>query len=106
MGNLRNSSERDCAGTFPTKGAWDRLSPSGEIGGKFVNLIPLRCVGEFEELTNLAVFLLSDLSSYLTGEVIYLDGGAYLTSTGQFNLFIEQPREQLLAMFERMKPTK
>lgn len=93
-------------GPFPTKGAWDRLSPSGDIGEKFVNLIPLRRVGEYEELTNLAVFLLSDLSSYLTGEVIYLDGGAYLTSTGQFNLFIEQPREQLLAMFERMKPTK
>jgi enoyl-[acyl-carrier-protein] reductase (NADH) len=30
-------------------------------------------------------FSASDLSSYLTGEVIYLDGGASLTSAGQFN---------------------
>jgi len=93
-------------GPFPTEGAWSRLSPDGRAAERMVNLIPLRRVGELRELTDLAVFLLSDLSSYLTGEVIYLDGGASLTSAGQFNLFTELPRGQVLEMFERLRPTK
>ncbi|PYS82160.1 MAG: 2,4-dienoyl-CoA reductase [Acidobacteria bacterium] len=93
-------------GPFPTEGAWSRLSPDGRAAEKMINLIPLRRAGELRELTDLAVFLLSDLSSYLTGEVIYLDGGASLTSAGQFNLFTEPPREQVLEMFERLRPAK
>jgi NAD(P)-dependent dehydrogenase (short-subunit alcohol dehydrogenase family) len=93
-------------GPFPTEGAWTRLSPDGTVGEKMINLIPLRRVGQFDELTNLAIFLLSGLSSYITGEVIYLDGGASLTSTGQFNLFTEMPRDQVLEMFERLRPRK
>src|SRR5919202_2563463 len=91
-------------GPFPTEGAWSRLSPDGRAAERMVNLIPLRRVGEMRELTDLAVFLLSDLSSYITGEVIYLDGGASLTSAGQFNLFTELPRERVLEMFERLRP--
>ena len=93
-------------GPFPTEGAWSRLMASPEFGKKMVDLIPLRRVGEHSELCDLAVFLLSDLSSYLTGEVITLDGGASLTSTGQFNLFTELPREQVMAWFAMMKPKK
>jgi NAD(P)-dependent dehydrogenase (short-subunit alcohol dehydrogenase family) len=93
-------------GPFPTEGAWSRLMASPEFGEKMVNLIPLRRVGEHSELCDMAVFLLSDLSSYLTGEVITLDGGASLTSTGQFNLFTELPREQVMAWFAMMKPKK
>jgi NAD(P)-dependent dehydrogenase (short-subunit alcohol dehydrogenase family) len=93
-------------GPFPTEGAWSRLSPDGRAAERMVNLIPLRRTGEMRELTDLAVFLLSDLSSYLTGEVIYLDGGASLTSAGQFNLFTELPRERVLEMFERLRPPK
>ncbi len=93
-------------GPFPTEGAWTRLAPDGKIGDRMINLIPLRRAGQLEELTNLAVFLLSDLSSYVTGEVIYLDGGASLTSTGQFNLYTEMPREKVLEMFERLRPKK
>jgi NAD(P)-dependent dehydrogenase (short-subunit alcohol dehydrogenase family) len=93
-------------GPFPTEGAWSRLMASPEFGKKMIDLIPLRRVGEHNELCDLAVFLLSDLSSYLTGEVITLDGGASLTSTGQFNLFTELPREQVMAWFAMMKPKK
>jgi NAD(P)-dependent dehydrogenase (short-subunit alcohol dehydrogenase family) len=93
-------------GPFPTEGAWSRLSPDGRAAERMVNLIPLRRAGEMRELTDLAVFLLSDLSSYLTGEVVYLDGGASLTSAGQFNLFTELPRERVLEMFERLRPSK
>jgi NAD(P)-dependent dehydrogenase (short-subunit alcohol dehydrogenase family) len=93
-------------GPFPTEGAWSRLMPNPAFGEKMVNLIPLRRVGLHHELCDLAVYLLSDLSSYLTGEIITLDGGASLTSTGQFNLFTELPREQVMAWFAMMKPGK
>jgi len=93
-------------GPFPTEGAWSRLMPNPAFGERMTNLIPLRRVGEHHELCDLAVYLLSDLSSYLTGEIITLDGGASLTSTGQFNLFTELPREQVMAWFAMMKPGK
>lgn len=93
-------------GPFPTDGAWSRLMPDARFAEKMTNLIPLRRTGEHHELSDLAVFLLSDLSSYLTGEVIYLDAGASLTSAGQFNLFTELPREQVMKMFETIRPPK
>lgn len=38
-------------------------------------LIPLRRIGEPEDVANLCVFLASDRASYITGEVIKIDGG-------------------------------
>ena len=40
-------------------------------------MIPLGHMGEPDDIANLAVFLASDLSSYITGEVIKVDGGLY-----------------------------
>lgn len=37
--------------------------------------IPLKRFGESEEVASVAIFLASDLSSYVTGEVIKVDGG-------------------------------
>ena len=37
--------------------------------------IPLKRMGTADEVANVAVFLASDLSSYITGEVIQVDGG-------------------------------
>ena len=37
--------------------------------------IPLKRMGDPEDIANLALFLASDLSSYITGEVIRVDGG-------------------------------
>jgi len=73
-------------GPFPTKGAWDRLFPK-EMSDK-INLesrVPLKRVGEHQELANLAAYLMSDFSSYINGEVITIDGGEWLQGAGQFN---------------------
>ena len=37
--------------------------------------IPLRRIGETIDVANLALFLVSDLSKYLTGREIRIDGG-------------------------------
>lgn len=43
-----------------------------------VNLIPMKKVGEPKDIANAVLFLASDLSSYITGEVIKVDGGMYI----------------------------
>jgi len=42
------------------------------------NTIPLKRMGTVNEIANVAVFLASDMSSYITGEVIKVDGGMYI----------------------------
>ena len=91
-------------GPFPTEGAWSRLSPPGmDLEERMEGRIPLRRFGEPEELANLAVFLLSDLSSYMNGAFLTFDGGEVLVAGGQFNQFTQMPREQIKGLFEMMK---
>lgn len=73
-------------GPFPTKGAWDRLLP-GDLAEKFnfKNRVPLKRVGDHQELANLAAFLVSDFAAYINGEVITIDGGEWLQGAGQMN---------------------
>lgn len=73
-------------GPFPTKGAWDRLLP-GDLQEKFdfKNRVPLKRVGDHQELANLVAFLVSDYAGYINGEVITIDGGEWLQGAGQMN---------------------
>ena len=90
-------------GPFPTKGAWDRLFPE-EIATKFSleKRIPLGRTGEHYELTNLAAYLISDYSAYMTGEVITLDGGEVLNG-GQFNFLNEVTDQEWSDIGEQIK---
>ncbi|MEO6687423.1 MAG: SDR family oxidoreductase, partial [Dyadobacter sp.] len=90
-------------GPFPTKGAWDRLFPE-ELAKKFSfeNRIPLQRVGDHQELANLAAYLISDFSAYITGEVITLDGGEVL-SAGQFNFLKEVSDDQWDTIEDQIK---
>lgn len=89
-------------GPFPTKGAWDRLLP-GDMAKKFdfKNRVPLKRVGEHQELANLAAFMMSDFSGYINGEIITIDGGEWLQGAGQFN-GLEAVTPEMWDMLEKM----
>lgn len=46
-----------------------------DVRNKWIESIPLRRGGTVEDIANVATFLASDLSSYVTGQVIQVDGG-------------------------------
>ncbi len=81
-------------GPFPTKGAWDRLLP-GDLKEKFdiAKKVPLKRVGNHQELANLAAYLVSDFSAYVNGEVVTIDGGEWLQGAGEFNMLEQVPQE-------------
>lgn len=93
-------------GPFPTKGAWDRLLP-GELKDQFdiTKQVPLRRVGDHQELANLAAYLVSDFSQYINGEVVTIDGGEWLQGAGEFNMLENIPKE-LWDMLEQMIKSK
>lgn len=69
----------------PTGGRANGLAPgrmksglmtvTGEGNAKFLQRVPLGRVGETDEIAGPAVFLASDMSSYVTGVTIPVDGG-------------------------------
>jgi NAD(P)-dependent dehydrogenase (short-subunit alcohol dehydrogenase family) len=90
-------------GPFPTEGAWSRLLP-GDLAKKFdpSERIPLKRVGEHQELANLAAYLISDYSAYVNGEVITIDGGEWLRNGGEFS-HLEMIPTEMWDMMEKMR---
>lgn len=81
-------------GPFPTKGAWDRLFPKPFRA--FVDpkkRIPLKRFGEHQELANLAAYMVSDYSDYMTGEVVTIDGGEWIYNAGEFSWLDKVPKK-------------
>ena len=48
---------------------------NNDIVNKMKQNIPLNQLGSSEDIANLVCYLSSDLSSYITGQVINVDGG-------------------------------
>jgi NAD(P)-dependent dehydrogenase (short-subunit alcohol dehydrogenase family) len=86
-------------GPFSTKGAWVRLFPveafPPHLRERFADHgnVPIKRVGEHQELANLAPCLMSDFSSYFNGEVITIDGGEWINGAGEFNHLNEIPTD-------------
>ena len=72
-------------GPFPTSGASGQLRPEGRDEG-WTTRNPLGRVGEHSELADLASFLVSDRAAYINGEMVVIDGGAHLRSSGAEDL--------------------
>jgi NAD(P)-dependent dehydrogenase (short-subunit alcohol dehydrogenase family) len=90
-------------GPFPTEGAWSRLL-TGDLVQKFdpAQRVPLKRVGEHQELANLAGYLMSDYSAYVNGEVITIDGGEWLRNGGEFS-HLEMVPDPMWDMMEKMR---
>jgi NAD(P)-dependent dehydrogenase (short-subunit alcohol dehydrogenase family) len=98
-------------GPFPTEGAWSRLVPGGgasegEAGEMLRRRVPLGRYGRHEELANLAAYLMSDESGFVTGECVTIDGGEWLMAGGQFNFFAGYDRANVKQMMAAMRPRK
>jgi NAD(P)-dependent dehydrogenase (short-subunit alcohol dehydrogenase family) len=59
-----------------------RLSPTPAIRKAIERSIPLRRFGTKEEVAAMAVFVASDAASYVSGSILYCDGGQTLTAGG------------------------
>jgi 3-oxoacyl-[acyl-carrier protein] reductase len=49
-----------------------------EFKKKLIENIPMGKLGNGNDIANCAIFLASDLSSYVTGETIHVNGGMYM----------------------------
>jgi len=72
-------------GSFPTAGASGQLRPEGRDEG-WASRNPLARTGAHGELADLASFLVSDRAGYINGEMVVIDGGAHLRSSGAEDL--------------------
>ena len=62
-------------GVFLTNIAGGKLKTDAAVREEFLGLIPMGRIAEANEIQGLALFLASAASSYLTGQVIAIDGG-------------------------------
>jgi NAD(P)-dependent dehydrogenase (short-subunit alcohol dehydrogenase family) len=65
-------------GPIDTEETRARLWPTEEIREFLLRRIPLRRFGTEDEVANACAFLVSDFAGYITGDVLTVDGGAWL----------------------------
>ena len=90
-------------GPIKTKGAFDRLDPSGRFEREMLKLIPANRTGEIAEISNLAAYLGSDYANWMSGHVITLDGGEKASNAGEFNglkVVTEEEWDMMAAMIK------
>ena len=89
-------------GPIPTDGAFSRLLPSDALAKARLAKIPAGRFGTPEELADMAAWMVSDACDWMRGEVVTFDGGEWLRGAGEFNDFLDVPREVL----ESLRPRK
>ncbi len=65
------------------------ITESPELSADYLACTPLPRVGEVEDVANLAMFLLSDAASWITGQCINVDGGHILRRGPDFSAMLE-----------------
>jgi NAD(P)-dependent dehydrogenase (short-subunit alcohol dehydrogenase family) len=65
-------------GPIDTEETRSRLWPTKEMQDYVLRRIPLRRFGREEEVANACAYLVSDYAGYVTGDVLTIDGGAWL----------------------------
>ena len=62
-------------GTIATELAQKAVLTSDAARDRILNRTPMRRLGEPAEIADVVAFLISSASSYMTGEIVYVDGG-------------------------------
>jgi NAD(P)-dependent dehydrogenase (short-subunit alcohol dehydrogenase family) len=62
-------------GTIATELARSAVLTSDEARQRILGRTPMKRLGEPEEVADVVAYLLSDAASYVTGEIVYVDGG-------------------------------
>jgi NAD(P)-dependent dehydrogenase (short-subunit alcohol dehydrogenase family) len=62
---------------------------SPELSADYRIITPLPRPGEVEDIANMAMFLLSDAASYVTGQIINVDGGLMLRRGPDYSAMLE-----------------
>jgi NAD(P)-dependent dehydrogenase (short-subunit alcohol dehydrogenase family) len=65
------------------------VTQSPELSSDYASCTPLPRPGEVEDVANLAIFLLSDAASWITGQCINVDGGHILRRGPDFSAMLE-----------------
>ncbi|XP_078543189.1 2,4-dienoyl-CoA reductase [(3E)-enoyl-CoA-producing], mitochondrial [Lissotriton helveticus] len=93
-------------GPIKTKGAFSRLDPTGSFEGTMKEDIPCGRLGTPEEIANLTAYLCSDYASWVSGAIIRMDGGKYVSMAGEFNDLKKVTKEQWDVMESIIRKTK
>src|SRR5690606_8270692 len=72
-------------GPFPTPGATGQLNPAGR-DNSYEKRNPMKRAGDHAELADLASYLVSDRAGYINGEMVSIDGGMHLRTSGAEDL--------------------
>ena len=81
-------------GPFPTQGSNQQLHPGErQASAALAPLNPLGRVGQPDELANLAAYLVSPQAGYINGEMVAIDGGAHLRTSGAEDLLQWSPAQ-------------
>lgn len=93
-------------GPIKTKGAFSRLDPTGMFEQGMLENIAVGRLGNPGEIANLAAYLCSDYASWVSGAIIRMDGGEYVSIAGEFNGLKKVTQEQWAIMEAMIRSTK
>ena len=92
-------------GPFPTEGSDQQLNP-GQRGTSSARAPgnPLGRVGHPQELADLAAYLVCDHAAFINGEMVVIDGGQHLRSSGAEDLLQWSPEQWAQLRAGRARP--